>query len=275
MDRNGIKAHWQDWAKTYGTSLRATTKTSTAKAMECDALARAFRRVLGETPTSGRILEVGCGNGENCLFLAQNFPNLLFTGIDFISDMVEAAKIRRNELGLPESRLRFQTGDLLDPDLQIEDGFDLIYTDRCLINLGSDEAVCRALSRLCGKLAVGSHLLLIENCTETHAMQNGAREALGLPPRAPASFNYFLKESVILPHLETSCDMEILAIEDFISLHDLILYVLVPALNGGTVDYEHPLVELATTLNIALNNERPNAFGTFGQNRLYLCRKAS
>lgn len=91
MDRNGIKAHWQDWAKTYGTSLRATTKTSTAKAMECDALVRAFRRVLGETPTSGRILEVGCGNGENCLFLAQNFPNLLFTGNDFIPDMIEAA----------------------------------------------------------------------------------------------------------------------------------------------------------------------------------------
>ena len=116
---------------------------------------------------------------------------------------------------------------------------------------------------------------MIENCADTHAIQNHAREALGLKARPPAAFNHFFKESVILPYLEDSCGMDILATEDFISLHDLMLYVLVPAMNGGTIDYEHPLVELATQLNISINNERPNAFGAFGQNRMYLCQKAA
>jgi hypothetical protein len=61
--------------------------------------------------------------------------------------------------------------------------------------------------------------------------------------------------------------------EDFGSLHDLILYTLVPAINGGEVDYSHPLVEAATVLSLKTAQDNPGAFGTFGQNRLYVCQK--
>ena len=36
----------------------------------------------------------------------------------------------------------------------------------------------------------------------------------------------------MLPRLGES-DLTLVAVEDFISLHDLVLYVLVPAINGG------------------------------------------
>jgi hypothetical protein len=51
------------------------------------------------------------------------------------------------------------------------------------------------------------------------------------------------------------------------------LYVLVPATNGGEVDYDHPLVEAATKLSVAASSTRSGPFGSAGQNRLYLCKK--
>lgn len=273
MDREDIKAHWTDWAKTYGTSLRATTKTSTAKMLELDALTRAFRVALGSNPPKGNVLEVGCGNGENLLHLATVFPTLQFTGIDFIPEMIEAATQRRAENGIPADRLKFSTGDILAPDFEAGGPYDLIFTDRCLINLSSDELICEALSRLCSILAPSGQLLMIENNIQTFSQQNWARQAVGLPARTPAAFNHFLDEAVVLPHLEDACAMEIVAVEDFISLHDLVLYVLLPAISDGKIDYEHPLVELAARLNVAISNEKTNALGSFGQNRLYHCRK--
>ena len=90
--------------------------------------------------------------------------------------------------------------------------------------------------------------------------------------RTPAEFNHFFDEATLLPFLP-KVGLEVLDIEDFISLHDLVLYVLVPMVNGGKVDYEHPMVEAATQLNIALSSLQPGGAGAFGQNRLYKCRK--
>ncbi|WP_232302784.1 class I SAM-dependent methyltransferase, partial [Elstera litoralis] len=69
MDSKQIFEHWSNWAETYGTNLRATTKTGTAKLLELDALAR--RLGLLNTTESADILEVGCGNGINCISLSK------------------------------------------------------------------------------------------------------------------------------------------------------------------------------------------------------------
>lgn len=273
MDQNEIKEHWRNWAKTYSTSLRATTKTATAKAMELEALTRRFRRIQESGATINSVLEVGCGNGENVLHLATTFPQLRFTGIDIVPEMIEAAVTRRDEAGLTEDRLRLTEGNALSLPAELDASYDVIFTDRCLINLNTDELQCQALKGLCDRLPEDGYLIMIENNTTTYGQQNRAREMVGLPPRTPASFNHFFDEAVILPHLEQACGMEVLDIEDFISLHDLVLYVLVPALTGGDVDYEHPLVEIATTLNMKVSEEQPSAFGSFGQNRLYVARK--
>ena len=113
---------------------------------------------------------------------------------------------------------------------------------------------------------------MIENSQATYDDQNRYREMLGLPPRTPAAFNLFLDEKNILAHLPTA-GLELVDIEDFISLHDLMLYVLVPAITDGTVDYEHPLVEAATKLSVAVSATTPSAFGAAGQNRLYTFRR--
>ncbi len=273
MKPEDIKNHWRDWSVTHGTSLRATTKTPTAKEMEIDALTRAFRRIVDAPEATGRVLEVGCGNGQNCLRLAGVFPALNFTGVDYIGEMVAAAMAVRDAAGIDASRLDFHEDDAMV--LGAVDGqFDIVFTDRCLINFNTDDLQKQAISTIAERIVPGGHLIMIENSQQTYGRQNRARELLGLEPRSPAEFNHFFDEEVILPHLE-ELGLHVLDIEDFLSLHDLALYVLVPAINGGVVDYDHPLVEAAMRLNIGLSNTMPDGLGALGQNRLYFCRKSA
>lgn len=266
-----IRAHWQDWALKYGTQLRATTKTSTAKAVEIDALARAVRAVAEEKGSRLRILEIGCGNGQNCLSLARAFPEAAITGVDYIEAMIAAASELKAASAIGDERLLFRVGDVLDLDLPLA-AFDIVFTDRCLINLNADELQQRAIASLAQCVDTGGYLLMLENSQNTYADQNAARESVGLPARTPAEFNHFFDETSLLPFLPT-IGLELVDIEDFISLHDLVLYVLVPMVNGGAVDYDHPLVEAASRLNISLSALRANGLGAYGQNRLYKCRK--
>jgi ubiquinone/menaquinone biosynthesis C-methylase UbiE len=266
-----IRSHWKDWAGKYGKELRATTKTSTLKTIEVDALARAIRSIEIEKGSELTILEMGCGNGQNCLSLSRLFPQASFTGVDFISEMVDAANSLKKDNGVSDAQLTFREGNVLNLDFP-QPSFDIIFTDRCLINLNTDSLQQQAIKSLSDSLKDGGYLLMIENSQQTYDDQNKARELVGLAPRTPAEFNHFFNEDTLLPYI-ASIGLDLRDVEDFISIHDLVLYVLVPMLNGGVVDYEHPIVEAATKLNLALSSVRPDGLGAFGQNRLFKCRK--
>jgi SAM-dependent methyltransferase len=271
LDVDEIRQHWTQSARAHGTALQATTKTWTAKVLELDALTRRLTATVGDR--TGRVLEMGCGNGVNCIDLAARFPNLSFDGVDYVPEMVQSAT-EHARTAEHADRLRFFVGDAVG--VASVDGlaaeYDIVFTDRCLINLDTVDLQKAAISALAGKVRPGGHLVMIENCAATYDEQNRLRQALGLAPRTPASFNLFFDETEILPHIG-SIGLELDDIEDFIGLHDLALYVLVPAVNGGEVDYDHPLVEAATLLNKAVSADRPSAFGPIGQNRLYFCRR--
>src|SRR5438552_3781324 len=213
MDLKDIHQHWQTWAKQYGASLRATTKTSTAKAMEWDAFARALRKIGDTAVQELKILEVGCGNGQNCFKLLEWYPQAAVTGIDFVPEMIEAANAVKSERQVPDERLQFLVGNVLDLSLPHE-SFDVVVTDRCLINLNTDPLQQDAIAALAKVLKINGHLLMIENSQQTYARQNLIRESVGLQARVPAEFNHFFDEATLLPFL-TSVGLQVLDIEDF------------------------------------------------------------
>jgi ubiquinone/menaquinone biosynthesis C-methylase UbiE len=272
MEASEIRNHWTDWATKYGMDLRATTRAATPKVLEIDALMRRFRAIADKSPATD-ILEVGCGNGVNCFALAEGLPNAKFDGVDFVPEMIDAARERSKTM--PIAPPRFFVGDVLKLDAMkdIKRDYDIVFTDRCLINLNQHELQLSAVTQLAKRVRPGGHLVLIENSTSTYGRQNRCREVLGMQPRTPASFNLFFDEAKVRPHAE-SLGLELVHVEDFSSLHDLVLYALVPAMNGGTVDYEHPLVKIATNLSLGIFAATPNAFGDFGQNRLFHWRRA-
>lgn len=274
MDVEAIQSHWTDWASRYGGDVRATTRCRSAKLLEVDALRRRIAALIGEGRDL-RLLEVGCGNGINCIELARSFPTLRIDGIDFVAEMVEAARAgsRDAELG---DRLRFVIGDVsrLDAVEGLEPAYDAVFTDRCLINLTSAEEQAVAIAALAARLAPAGHLLMIENCLDTFETQNRARLALGLNGRTPAAFNRFFTDAEMSAHV-AAAGLDLVEVEDFASLHDLLLYVLLPAANGGTIEYDHPIVCAAAELSMALAAGSRPRLGAFGQNRLYVCRHAS
>jgi predicted O-methyltransferase YrrM len=272
MDIEGIRRHWAGWASAYGIGLKATTKTWTIKALEIDALSRRLRALAADRHLA-RVLEVGCGNGINCVELAKRFPNLRLDGIDYVEAMVASAIKNGRSFGVHD-RVRFFAGDVLRVAeiAELESAYDVVFTDRCLINLNTFELQKQAITALVSKLQLGGYLVMIENSRLPYNAQNRCREALGLAARTPAAFNLFFDEAAIRPHLNAA-GLDLIDVEDFGSLHDIMLYVLVPAINGGVVDYDHPLVEAATSLSLAISAEAPNAFGAFGQNRMFICRR--
>lgn len=263
-----IRSHWHDWATRYGQELRATTKTPTIKALEMDALARALRR-HGLDRRPGRVLEVGTGNGINVLGLARSFPQLSFLGIDYVPEMVDSAKANlaaeaKTDASLP-GRVRFAVGDATRLHESLgQEAFDAIITDRLVINLRPWAAQAACLDDMTGRLLPGGALLILENFTDTYDPQNGLRVAAGLPARTPAEFNLFMETGQVERHLAPR--LRLLDADDFGSLHDIVLYVLVPLVNGGQVDYDHPMVKAATTLTLGMQG-RLDA-GRYGQNRL-------
>jgi ubiquinone/menaquinone biosynthesis C-methylase UbiE len=272
MDRSGIRDHWTSWAKAHGTHFKATTRGRTAKLLELDAFRRRLEELFGDQPFTA--LEVGCGNGINCIEMARVFERAEFDGFDFVQEMIDAAIESSGAAGV-EKRTRFFVGDVTSlADLPpLRNSYDVVLTDRCLINLNTAELQHQAVSDLAGKVASGGFLLMIENSLHTHGRQNRAREAMGLQPRTPAEFNRFFTEEEMAGHI-AAAGLELVEIEDFSSLHDLVLYALVPGLNGGTVDYDHPAVTAAAELSTHFAAQERNAFGSFGQNRLYVCRKS-
>ena len=71
------RAHWDDWASTYGADLRATTKCHSIKRLELEAISRRIDARGGGPRT---LLEVGCGNGYNGLALANRHESCATSG---------------------------------------------------------------------------------------------------------------------------------------------------------------------------------------------------
>lgn len=273
MNLEDIQQHWQNWAISFGKDLRATTKGRTAKMIEIAAIGRVIDQASQEMKRPLRVLEIGCGNGFNCSWVAQNYPDCQVTGIDYIPEMVEAAKVRQAEDGIDAARLIYQIGNALHLD-GIAGPFDVIFTDRCLINLNKWELQQQAYRQMARLLAPGGYLATIENSSEARNRQKDLRAAVALADRPIDSFNTFIADGKI-EALARELGLDVVNAQYISTLHDLVLYVLLPMTNGGIVDYEHPLVEASARLNIKLIDDLGLDMGPVGQNRLVLCRRPS
>lgn len=272
MEMNEIRNHWDSLAKKHGLNLKSTTKTPTIKQLEISALARAISKTIDVVQTK-KILEVGCGNGHNIFALSRIFPNCSFQGLDYSEEMIKMAiKIKTDSLS---KNIEFNIADVLALTncTEIENQYDLVFTDRLLINLNSWQIQQQGVIQLLSRVKIGGYLLIIENFTEAYGNQNYLRNLIGLQSRIPDSYNKFIDEAKLESFACDELGLKLVSVENFGSMHDLLLYVLLPHVNGGEVIYNHPLMESVTLLLENIPEKLINEFGNFGQNKLYLFEK--
>lgn len=273
MELDDIKKHWDNSAERNTTSLLSTTKTATIKKLEINAIYRVIRDFSG-SKKSERLLEVGCGNGHNLFGLKDIFPHIELQGVDYSEEMIAAAqKINCKNYN---SEIEFLVAD----SLKIPNGklkrhtYDFVVSNRMLINLNSWTLQKQAIRNMVQLINPNGYLIIIENFINSYANQNALRALIGLPSRVPDAYNKFLDENMFEKFVSEEVGLEITKVENFASLHDILLYILLPHLNAGTISYDHPLMNSVTELLINLPPEFSASFGYFGQNNLYVLRRA-
>jgi SAM-dependent methyltransferase len=290
LEKSENLRHWENWANEYGGELRATTKCLSIKRLEIEAL---IRRISATKKPNPLVVEIGSGNGANGFALVSRSPTLLYLGLDFSPTMVRnaIAVAQRRQSSVPDqvSRVAFGVADAreLKFPLQVDRSQptyagevieraltapapDIVFTDRMLINLASADEQLEVMRRIDNILAPGGLFLMIENSVQTHARLNYVRAVLGLSSRPPADYNVFIDEPRVISVFEDV--MQLVAIDDFGAVHDLLLYAVGPSLGHGDVEYDSPLMTRLTDALIALG-ETASRTGGFGQNRLWVWQK--
>lgn len=113
-----------------------------------------FVRLAERDLLAGRVLDSGCGTGENTLLAAAHGADA--TGVDLSGRAIERARAKAAERGLAA---RFETGDVLRlGDLGL--AFDTVI-DCGVFHVFDDEARVRYVASLASALRPGGHCYLI------------------------------------------------------------------------------------------------------------------
>ncbi|MEO8360112.1 MAG: class I SAM-dependent methyltransferase [Vicinamibacteria bacterium] len=136
------------------------------------------------------VLDVGCGNGYSTLSYAAEFRSS-FTGVDFVPEMVTAAKGLANTFAL-KGTVEFDLGDVTRLGFAAE-SFDVVCSQRCLLNLPTRADQWTALDEVARVLKPNGRYLMLEGTLQGLRALNSVRGRFGLEPipEADPKSNWF------------------------------------------------------------------------------------
>jgi len=230
-----IKDHYKIQAEKHQDSALSTMEDPIIRQKEVELITQFFSLPFIKEKVKD-VLEIGCGNGYTLNLLKQKFPDYNFNGLDFSEDLLKIAVNRKLD------NVSFCQGDARN--LQFNDGsFDVIFTERCIINLLTWEEQQQALNEMHRILRKGGYILFMESFTDGYENLNKARTELGLDAIAMPHHNlYFNKETFepfvlktfkILNPLELGAANEIMLNRNFLSTHYFVARVMHPLITKG------------------------------------------
>lgn len=250
--REDVLAFWNSRA---GLGQWAGTRDVPAKQLEMAAIAGHVREGM-------RILEVGCGNGITAIELARRMA-VSIIGIDYAEEMIVAAQSLLAGQQLKGS-VEFRTGDVTKlPDFQR--AFDLIYTERVLINLPDWPAQRAAIEGIMQMVAPGGVYVMCENSQDGLEKINELRARVELPRIDAPWHNRYFRDAELATLSIPGVTLE--SVEYYSSTYYLLSRVInasLAARAGIEPDYDSPINKLALQLP---------PIGDLGQGRIWLWRK--
>jgi len=249
-----IKNYWDERAKSYQLNPKATTEDYWLRVIEFKKLKEALSRIKNKK----EILDIGCGDGYVTIQLAKSFPRSHFLGGDYSEQMINVAKMRaekeKSKLG---KNLNFKLLDVLHLKDQNRK-FNVIISDRCLINLPSRSLQKKAISEIAASLTPKGYYLMIENFIEGHRAMNDLRRKLRLKEIPVRWHNTYLDENFVKKEILKY--FSVVKKENISSIYYLItrmVYSKICQLEQREPDYDHPIYEIAANLDLSLGNFGP------------------
>ena len=168
------------WNSRSSLGLAAGSGDTNLKKLEIDALRNCIKG-------ASTILDAGCGNAYTLLQLSSKSEAVYMYGFDYSEGMIKSGKNLLNENNMTRN-IKICQGNLLSPpEEKLRElgspaiGFDIIYTERSLINLNSLEEQSLAVSKLWDMLSPGGKLILCEAFTDGLKEINYFRGFIDLP----------------------------------------------------------------------------------------------
>lgn len=226
-------------------------------------LKRLEQQVILNTVREGsRILEIGCGNGDTLIKLAEK-RDCTGIGLDYAEGMVETARASSENRGCL-SRVAFDQGQI--PGLPRDLGeFDYVLTERCLINLESHERQHEAFREIMSTVKKGGYYIMIESFMQGLERTNELRMGLDLQRIDPPWHNVFMDEDFVASWANDAYSL--VKIVPFSSTYFFLSRVVYAALardKGEELRYDSDINLLSCQLP---------AIGDFGPARMYLWQR--
>jgi len=243
-----LKDYWDRRAEQCLDNPAATTDDVYLRELEIETIVQTLNQITHTK--NGSVLDVGCGDGYSTLKLAQAVSDLSFIGIDYSENMIKIACKRLESHPDLRTRVKFIVGDVTELGLVLGDSvYDIILSDRCLINLNSAESQSHAISQIAGHTKPGAYYIAIENFIEGHENMNKARSAVGLPEIPVRWHNLYFKEYEFIHSINRFFGD--VTFKDFSSSYYFatrVIYSAMCQMRGEKPDYNHEIHQLAVRL---------------------------
>jgi len=239
--KKSIQKHYDDQAGKFGRSPQSTMKDLSTRRLETAELTGALEHLIAKG-RGCRVLEIGCGNGYALSRLSKSF-DCEFVGIDANRAMIRIASGRRLK------NVTFTVDDILRPRLR-EREFDVVFSERCLINLETWGRQKAALENIRKILRKSGHYVMLEMFEDGLNELNEARRAVGLERIAPAWHNRHLRKTELEKYMKGRFEnvpwkSPGVPYDNFLSSYFFGSRVLYPALLWGDrqIEYNNKFVE--------------------------------
>jgi len=234
------------------------------KAGSDDVIAKKIEiKAISNHITDGMVVaEFGCGNAKTAITLRSQHNIELFC-FDFSPEMIRHSATLVEKAGMTD-HIHLAVCDVRS-EPEIRQNFDLVYTERMIINLPDWETQAKAIQYLLKTLKPGGRYLMCENSKDGLDALNSLRISVGLQSISPPWHNVYLVD-----HLVASLkwpEARLVNVEPFSATYYFLSRVVnasMAALEKTTPAYDAPVNQLALKLP---------PFGDCSQGKLWVFEK--
>ncbi len=198
LGKKEILDYWDQKAKELKELPQATMRDIQLRLLEIDL-------ILGQLNDSDGVLDVGCGNGFATEIYSEKAKNVV--GIDFSSEMIDQADQKLIQKQANFKNISFKQMDVLNLAYP-ENSFDVVISERCLINLGSWEEQMQAMLEIKKVLRNRGRFLMIEGTSGGLDGLNHMRESYGLHRIEKHWHNLLFDDETIMKFLKDQFRIE-------------------------------------------------------------------